>query len=91
MTLMAYTGTSWSCWMGRADELLNPEENINLIHYVYHLETAHPAKFPKEIMKILSINPELPESLRGMEDKPEFFEQIANDYPEFKKYLLESF
>ena len=69
----------------------NPEENINPDTLCVSLETAHPAKFPKEIMKILSVNPELPESLRGMEDKPEFFEQIANDYPEFKKYLLESF
>jgi threonine synthase len=55
------------------------------------LETAHPAKFPQEIMKILSIDPILPESLRDIEAKPEFFEQIPNNYPDFRKYLLESF
>jgi len=55
------------------------------------LETAHPAKFPQEIMKILSITPELPQSLKGIEDKPEQFEQISNNYAEFKKYLLETF
>jgi threonine synthase len=55
------------------------------------LETAHPAKFPQEIMKILSIDPELPESLKGIEDKPEQFEEIPNDYEEFKNYLLKKF
>jgi len=55
------------------------------------LETAHPAKFPQEIMKILSIDPELPESLKGIEEKPEMFEKIANDYEGFKKYLLGHF
>jgi threonine synthase len=55
------------------------------------LETAHPAKFPQEIMKILSINPGLPESLKGIEEKPELFEEISNDYRTFKKYLLGKF
>jgi threonine synthase len=55
------------------------------------LETAHPAKFPQEIMKILSINPELPESLKGIEEKPELFEEISNDYGDFKQYLMETF
>ena len=55
------------------------------------LETAHPAKFPEEIMKILSIAPELPDSLKGIEDKPELFGEMSNDYQEFKEYLLENF
>jgi threonine synthase len=55
------------------------------------LETAHPAKFPQEIMKILSIDPELPKSLQGIEEKPELFEEISNDYGDFKKYLLKKF
>ena len=55
------------------------------------LETAHPAKFPQEIMNILSIDPELPESLKGIGQKPEIFDEISNDYGDFKKYLLEHF
>ena len=55
------------------------------------LETAHPAKFPQEIMKILAVDPELPESLKGLEDKEESFEEIPNNYMEFKKYLLNNF
>lgn len=55
------------------------------------LETAHPAKFPQEIMKILSIDPELPQSLQGIEEKPELFGEISNDYGDFKKYLMETF
>jgi threonine synthase len=55
------------------------------------LETAHPAKFPQEIMKILSIDPELPESLKGIENKPEIFNRISNDYLSFKKFLLGHF
>ncbi len=55
------------------------------------LETAHPAKFPQEILKILSINPQLPESLIGIEEKPELFEEIPNDYEAFKKFLIFTF
>jgi threonine synthase len=55
------------------------------------LETAHPAKFPQEIMKILSIDPELPQSLKGIEEKPEQFVEISNDYKAFKKYLCGKF
>ncbi len=55
------------------------------------LETAHPAKFPGEIMKILSLDPELPPSLKGLSDKPEKFKEISNNYIDFKKYLRETF
>ncbi|MBN1950537.1 MAG: threonine synthase [Bacteroidales bacterium] len=55
------------------------------------LETAHPAKFPKEIHDILQIEPELPESLKGLEDKEEQFIAIRNDYPAFKHFLKENY
>lgn len=54
-------------------------------------ETAHPAKFPKEIMEILKFDPELPESLKGLENKPEKFQRISNDYNSFKNYLTKNF
>jgi len=55
------------------------------------LETAHPAKFPFEIEKILSINPPLPESLKGLEEKDEKFELLDNSYSKFKEYLNKNY
>lgn len=55
------------------------------------LETAHPAKFPEQIREILNFDPELPESLKGLEDLGEKFDELDNDYESFKKYLLENF
>ena len=52
------------------------------------LETAHPAKFPEEINKILGFDPKLPPSLKGLEERQEQFDHIDNNYTAFKKYLL---
>ncbi len=55
------------------------------------LETAHPAKFPQEIEKLLGFNPELPPSLEGLEDKEEKFDHIENSYEDFKRYLVRNY
>jgi len=55
------------------------------------LETAHPAKFPREIQSILAIDPALPPSLQGIEQKPENYLRIENVYPAFKNYLTSNF
>jgi threonine synthase len=55
------------------------------------LETAHPAKFPEEIQKILSVDPPLPPSLEGIDKKKEYVSEIGHDYPAFKKYLTGTF
>ena len=55
------------------------------------LETAHPAKFPQEIQHILEIDPELPPSLEGLEDKPEAFLSVPNDYEIFKQYIMDNY
>ena len=55
------------------------------------LETAHPAKFPDEIQRLIGIEPELPASLEGLDGKPEEFGNMTNDYLTFKKYLLDEF
>jgi threonine synthase len=52
------------------------------------LETAHPAKFPDELSKILKIDPELPPSLTGLEQKPENYFSLENDYQLLKDFLL---
>lgn len=55
------------------------------------LETAHPAKFPEEIEKLLGFDPELPPSLEGLEGKPEAYDHLENDYNEFKQYLITNY
>jgi threonine synthase len=54
------------------------------------LETAHPAKFPEEIQRILGFDPELPQSLKGLEGKPEYVNKIENNYPSFKEWLIKN-
>ena len=55
-------------------------------------ETADPSKFPEEIIKLIDIVPEMPNSLKLIQDKHEFPnpKEISN-YMDFKKYLLEDF
>ncbi len=55
------------------------------------LETAHPAKFPEEINSLLQFDPALPKSLTGLEDKEEFYDEIATTYEAFKEYLLKNY
>jgi threonine synthase len=55
------------------------------------LETAHPAKFPEEILSLLGFDPPLPESLKGLEEKKEQFGKMANDYHQFKTYLKNTY
>jgi len=55
------------------------------------IETAHPAKFPEEITRILGIEPELPPSLRDLDTKEEHYLSIDKDYGRFKEILKERF
>ena len=55
------------------------------------LETAHPAKFPEEIEKLLGFDPELPPSLEGLEGKDEHFDYLKNNYEDFKAYLINNY
>jgi threonine synthase len=62
------------------------EENI----YV-SLETAHPAKFPDEIFRILNFYPTPPLSLDSVKDLDEEFLSLKNDYNIFKDYIRKNF
>ncbi len=55
------------------------------------LETAHPAKFPELLKEILNLNPSLPDSLSGIDEKPESYISFANDYESLKKFLLNNY
>jgi len=55
-------------------------------------ETANPSKFPEEIIKLINIVPEVPNSLKLIHDKPEFPNpKEINIYKDFKEFLLEEF
>jgi len=51
------------------------------------LETAHPAKFPEEIQKLLGLTMPLPESMKNIDQREGNAVSITNDYSDFKKYL----
>ena len=68
----------------------NPEVNTKN-QLCVSLETAHPAKFPDEINEILNLDPELPGSLKGLDDKEEACDSLKNDYQQFKEYLIKKY
>lgn len=76
-------------WAGLMEYLKDNNETSDQL--CISLETAHPAKFPEEIIKILNFDPELPPSLEGLEDKAESFDKLKNDYQEFKDYLQKNY
>ena len=55
------------------------------------LETAHPAKFPEEIEKLLGFTPELPASMKGIDQRQGGAVAMTNNYANFKNYLQNNF
>lgn len=54
------------------------------------LETAHPAKFTNEISNLLGLSPQLPLSLKGINDLTEYYSELNNDYSELRNYILKN-
>ncbi len=78
-------------WAGLQRYYVSRPEDNDPLQVSVCLETAHPAKFPREIQHILGIDPDLPESMTGLEDKEEQFVRIENNYSIFKKLLKKSY
>ncbi|MFC2138152.1 threonine synthase [Bacteroidota bacterium] len=78
-------------WAGLNRFLQNHNSFDNPDQLCVSLETAHPAKFPKEINELLEFDPELPENLKGLDKKEEFMDNISNDYKTFKEYLKNNY
>jgi threonine synthase len=55
------------------------------------VETAHPAKFPEEIRSLIGVDPAVPPSLAGLENRPERYEQMGTSYEPFRDWLLQEF
>ncbi|MFH2028423.1 MAG: threonine synthase [Nanoarchaeota archaeon] len=66
---------------------LKAVEKAQLPGLIVSLETADPAKFPQEVKKVIGIDPKVPKSLAGIEDKEEKFKTIDNDYEKLKQVL----
>jgi threonine synthase len=66
----------------------HPEEAERLTVAV---ETAHPAKFPEEIRALLDLDPPVPPSLAGLEERPEQYDRLTADYEPFRDLLLRRF
>ena len=78
-------------WSGLESYLKENTSEDSAEQVFVSLETAHPAKFPEEINKILNIDPDMPESLKGIEHKQEIILKIDNNYSAFKNFLKMSF
>jgi threonine synthase len=52
------------------------------------LETAHPAKFSDEIREILNVDPLLPSSLAGIEERTENVFSLDNKYESLREFIL---
>jgi len=86
--LEPHGSVGWSGLMHYLEK--HPEKDLPEALFV-SLETAHPAKFPEEINRILNIDPLLPPSLENLDGKPEFVDTIALNYPAFKQYLMDKY
>ena len=53
------------------------------------LETAHPAKFPEEIEKVLGFAPDVPPALAALDQLAEDYDRLAVDYAAFRDYLID--
>jgi threonine synthase len=55
------------------------------------IETAHPAKFSEEIRQILNFEPLPPRSMEGLEQKPENYLTMDNNYGLLKDFILKNY
>jgi threonine synthase len=78
-------------WAGLHEYFKISPESANTSQLSVSLETAHPAKFPAEILESLGIDPPLPESMKGLDEKNESWISMKNNYDDFKKYLSSAY
>ncbi len=54
------------------------------------LETAHPAKFPDEIIELLGITPEVPRSMKDLDKRAGEPVELPADYSRLRSFLLDT-
>jgi threonine synthase len=75
-------------WKGLSQYLKSVDEKSKEKVLSISLETAHPAKFPEELMKISGKEPPLPDSLAGLEGKKESYTELGNSYEQLREFIL---
>jgi len=75
-------------WNGIEQYLHSKESPGKVKDLFIALETAHPAKFPEEVQEIAGIEPDIPDSLKGLDGKEENIYRIDNSYKDFKTFIL---
>ena len=78
-------------WAGLSRYLAENPDTDTPDQLFVSLETAHPAKFPEKIIELLNLDPELPQSLAGIEEKEESYDHVKNEYGAFKAYLTDRY
>ena len=74
-------------WLGLERYLLETSSTATAVS----VETAHPAKFPEEIERLLGFSPEVPASLSAVETKPEHYLTLPADYAAFHRLLVNTY
>ncbi len=75
-------------WRGLTEYLRQESTIDHSKELCISLETAHPAKFPEELKRIISSEPPLPASLAGIGNKPENYQLLDNSYGLLKEFIL---
>jgi threonine synthase len=78
-------------WKGIKEYSVINRDSITGNPLFISLETAHPAKFPDEIRQILNFEPQLPVALENLENKPEHFYPMDNNYMLLKDFILKNY
>jgi threonine synthase len=78
-------------WRGIADYFTINNIDDDDRNLCISLETAHPAKFPEELRRIINIEPPLPDSLAGIDKKPENYVTMENNYEMVRNFILKHF
>jgi threonine synthase len=86
LLLEPHGSVGWAGLLSYLKEQPGKEEDLCV-----SLETAHPAKFPEKIRELLDLDPPLPPSLEGIEEKEESYDHLENDYKAFKTYLKKKY
>jgi len=75
-------------WRGLEHYLAENQDEANTLCVC--LETAHPAKFPEEIIELLDITPELPLAMKNIDAKQGSALNLPASYDALKDYLLKT-
>jgi len=85
MILPRYPGTARRCGLARSGDLFGAARRHLTVRIA---RNGHPAKFPEEIQKAIGIDPELPDSMKDLDEKTGEADLMTNDYSALRHYLL---